>query len=166
MKSFTAPVVARCREENGLNEVSDLRCGRGERLVNRKDSRPSFMCGDLGVSVVGKVQGVGGREPGIEVEQGSSPGPAGDPRSPKAKQIWVRWEGRSRAVDLSRHMREKMKDWLGVDTEEGLYLICGGRRVQWDNLEEVQEERVVEIMAETRGGTGNKKKVKEGKISS
>ena len=161
-----APVVARCSEENGLDEVSDLVCGRGDRSVSRKDSRPRFMCGDFGVSVVGKVQGVGGREPGIEVEQGSSPGPAGDPRSPKAKQIWVRWEGRSRAVDLSRHMREEIKDWLGVETEEGLYLICGGRRVQWDNLEEVQEERVIEVMAEIRGGMGNKKKVKKGKNSS
>ena len=74
-----APVVARRSKENKLNEVSDLRCGRGERSVNRKDSRPRFMCGDFGVSVVGKVQGVGSWEPGIEVEQGSGPGPAGDP---------------------------------------------------------------------------------------
>ena len=45
-------------------------------------------------------------------------------------------------------------------------MICGGRRVQWDNLEEVQEERVIEVMAEMRGGMGNKKKVKKGKNSS
>ena len=77
-----------------------------------------------------------------------------------------RWEGRSQAVDLSRYIKEEIKDWLGVETEEGLYLICGGRRVQWDELEEMQEERVIEVMVEMRGGMGNKKKVKKGKNSS
>ena len=52
-----APVVARRGEEDELHEVSDKRCGRGERSVNRKDSRPRFMCGDLVVSVVGLEAG-------------------------------------------------------------------------------------------------------------
>ena len=53
-----APVVARRSKENKLNEVSDLRCGRGERSVNRKDSRPRFMCGDLGSVLLVKSKGL------------------------------------------------------------------------------------------------------------
>ena len=47
--------------------------------------------------------------------------------------------------------------------EKGLYLVCDGRRVQWDDFEEIREEKVVEVMAEMRGGMGNKKKARKGK---
>ena len=90
--------------------------------MNRRDVRPRFMCGDLGVSVVGKVHGFGSWEPVVEVEHGSSPGPASDPRNPRARQIWVRWKGRSRAVDLSRRMKEEIQDWLGVETRRRIVL--------------------------------------------
>ena len=72
-------------------------------------------------SVGGKVLGAGGWEPEVEVEQESSPGPAGDPRSPKAKHVWVRCGGRNQAVDLNKHMKEEIKNWLVVETEKGLY---------------------------------------------
>ena len=52
--------------------------------------------GDLGR----QGPGVGGQVHVIEVSQGSSPELAEKRRSPPAKQIWVKWEGRSRAVDL------------------------------------------------------------------
>ena len=53
-----------------------------------------------------------GREPEVEVEQESNPGLAGDPRSPRAKKVWIRWGGRNQAVDLNT--REEIKNWLGV----------------------------------------------------
>ena len=38
--------------------------------------------------------------------------------------------------------------------------------MRWDDLEEMQEGRVVEVKAERRGGMGNKKKVSKGKKQS
>ena len=81
--------MAQTCEKDWLN-VSKLRNGRGERVVKGKDPRCRFICECFGASVGGKVQGAGGQEPEVEVEPESSPGPAGDPRSPKAKQVWVR----------------------------------------------------------------------------
>ena len=92
----------------------------------------------------------------IEVSQGSSPEPAGKPRSPLAEQIFLMWGGRSRAVDLGWQMGKEIKRWLGVETEKGLYMVCDGRRVQWRDLEETEEGKVVEVMVELRGGMGKK----------
>ena len=124
-------------------------------------------CGDLGVDVVWRIQVAGDQELGVvEVGQKSSPGPDGDPRSPRAKQSWVRWGGRSRAVDLNEHTKEETKSWIGMETEKGLFVICNGRKVRWDDLEEMQEGRVVEVKAEMRGGMGNRKKMRKGKNQS
>ena len=35
--------------------------------------------------------------------------------------------------------------------------------MRWDDMEEMQERKVVEVMAEMRGGMGNKKKTRKGK---
>ena len=161
-----APVVVQCGVKNGFDEVSDLKRRRGERLVSGKDSRHRSVCRGFGVDVVGRIQVAGDQEPGVEVGQKSSLGPDGDPRSPKAKQIWVRWGARSRAVDLNEHTKEEIKRWMGMKTEKGLYLICNGRKVRWDDLEEMQEGRVVEVKAEMSGGMGNKKKARKGKNQS
>ena len=104
-----------------------------------------------------------GREPEVEVEQESSPGLAEDPRSPRAKQVWIRWRGRNQAVDLSKNTREEIKNWLGCRVRERIVLVLDGKRVRWDDLEEMQEGKVVEVMAEMRGGMGNKKKTRKGK---
>ena len=67
---------------------------------------------------------------------------------------------------MNEHTKEEIKSWIGMETEKGLYLICNGRKVRWDDLEEMQEGRVVEVKAEMRGGMGNKKKMRKGKNQS
>ena len=48
-------------------------------------------------------------------------------------------------------MREEIEGWLGVESQQGLYLVCDGRRMRWEELEGVQEGKVVEVMAGMRG---------------
>ena len=79
------------------------------------------------------------------------------PRGTQAKQILVKWEGRSRAVDLDRQMGEEIKRWLGVESEKGLYMVCDGKRIQWRDLEKTEEGKMVEVMMEMKGGMGKKK---------
>ena len=54
-------------------------------------------------------------------------------------------------------MGKEIKRWSGVETEKGLYMVCDGRTVQWRDLEETEEGKVVEVMVELRGGMGKKK---------
>ena len=39
---------------------------------------------------------------------------------------------------MGRHMKEEIVNWLVVETEEGLFLICGGRRV--DDLKKCKKK--------------------------
>ena len=114
---------------------------------------------------MGPGQGVHDRRPGVEVSQESSPGPVGELRSPRAKQIWVKWEGGSKAVDVGGQMREEIENWVGAKIGRGLYMVCDGRRAQWGHLVEIQEQKVVEIMAEMSGGMGQQEEDEEGKES-
>ena len=76
-----------------------------------------------------------------------------------AKQIWLRFEGRSRLKDIREEeigkLREsRREDGLGKDTE--LYMMSEGRRIDWGGLGDVQAGRVVEVGLMMRGG-GKKK---------
>ena len=67
---------------------------------------------------------------------------------------------------MNKHMKKEINNWLVVETEKGVYLVCDGKRVQWDDIEGVQEEKVVEVMAEMRAGMGDKKMARKGKTPS
>ena len=152
-KVADVPVSGERREKGWLDGVSDqdLRRKR-ERSVSGKSPRSKIVCGNSGAGVVEEFQGVSVRGPESGVSQEPGPGRAEDPRSPLARQVWVKWGGHCKAVDSGRHMREEIECWLGVESEQGLYLVCDGRRMRWEELEGVQEWKVVEVMAGMRGG--------------
>ena len=63
-------------------------------------------------------------------------------------------------MDLGRHMEKEIKRWLGVGTEKGPYMVCDGRRIQWRDLEEIEEGKMVEVVTEMKGGMSKKKSKK------
>ena len=83
-----------------------------------------------------------------------------------AKQLWMRFEGRSRIIEIGEEeeiweteKRVRGKMGLGRDTE--LYVMSEGRRVDWEGLGRIQAGRTVEMGLVTRGG-GRKRKTKNG----
>ena len=46
-------------------------------------------------------------------------------------------------------MMEEIENWVGATIERVLYMVCDGRTVQWGDLVKIQEQKVVEIMADT-----------------
>ena len=71
-------------------------------------------------------------------DQETSRDTAGSPRNARAKQVWMRWEGRSRAMELEEQTEEvlerRVRRRLNVETEAGLYMTCDGRRLTWREL--------------------------------
>ena len=121
-----APVVVQGGVQNGLDEASDLKRRRRERLESGKDSRHRSVCGGLGFDVVGRIQVARDQEPGVEVGQKSSPG---DPRSPESKangsggrtksgrRLERTYEGRDQELD-GNGVRER-KDCTDLQWQEG-----------------------------------------------
>ena len=70
--------------------------------------------------------------PGTSGEQETSQDTAGSPRKARVKQVWMRWEGRSNAMDLEKETEEvfkrKVRRRSDVEAEAGLYM----RRVEID----------------------------------
>ena len=63
-------------------------------------------------------------------------------------------------MDFGRQICKEIKRWLGVE-REGVVFVCDGRRIQWRDLEETEEGKMVEVMMEMKEGMGEKKSRKK-----
>ena len=88
----------------------------GEQVMSVKDPGPRFdhwNPWEGGSDLARQGHGVSGHGQVIGVSQESGPELAWKPRSPPAKQIWVKWEGRSRAVDFGGQMGKRDQEMVG-----------------------------------------------------
>ena len=85
----------------------------------------------------------------------------GSPRSPQARQVWLKMDGKVKAVELreetEKEMEEKVRRWMRVEKETGLYVICEGRRLSWRALAGLRDGKMAEVMIELKGGMSKKK---------
>ena len=86
---------------------------------------------------------------GTSGDQETSQDIAGSPRKARAKQVWMRWEGRSKAMDLEREIEEVVKRKVrrpsDVEAEAGLYMICDGWKLTCRELAEIEEGKTVVV---------------------
>ena len=80
----------------------------------------------------------------------------GSPRSPLARQVWLKMDGKVKAVELreetEKEMEEKVRIWMRVEKGTGLYVICEGRRLSWRELAGLRDGKMAEVMIELKGG--------------
>ena len=85
----------------------------------------------------------------------------GSPRSPRARQVWLKMDGKVKAVELryesAREMEEKVRNWMRVEERMGLYVVSEGRRLSWKELAGLGDGKMAEVMIELKGGTSKKK---------
>ena len=75
----------------------------------------------------------------------------GSPRNPRARQVWLKMNGKVKAVELrdesAREIEERVRRWMRVEGGMDLYVVSEGRRLSWEGLAEeqqaVQESRMV-----------------------
>ena len=75
----------------------------------------------------------------------------GSPRSPQARQVWLKMDGKVKAVELrdetEKEMEEKVRRWMREEGM-GLYVICEGRRLSWRELAGLRDGKMAEVMIE------------------
>ena len=78
----------------------------------------------------------------------------GSPRSPRARQVWLKMDGKVKAVELKdeteKEMEEKVRRWMRVEEGMGLCVICEGRRLSWRELAGLRDGKMAEIMIELK----------------
>ena len=78
----------------------------------------------------------------------------GSPRSPQARQVWLKMDGKVKVVDLreetEKEMEEKVMRWMRVEKGTGLYVICEGRRLSWRELAGLRDGKTAEVMIELK----------------
>ena len=88
----------------------------------------------------------------------------GSPRNPQARQVWLKLDGKVKAVELrhetGKEMEEKVRRWMRVEKGMGLYVICEGRRLSWRELAGLRDGKMAEIMIELKGGMSMKRNKK------
>ena len=88
----------------------------------------------------------------------------GSPQSPRARQVWLKMDGKVKAVELrhetAKEMEEKVRRWMRVEEGTGLYVSSEGRRLSWRELAGLKDGKMAEIMIELKGGTSKKKNKK------
>ena len=79
-----------------------------------------------------------------------------------ARQIWYRFEGRSRPAEVrpgrEREAEENAKKVLGFTSEDQIYLVVGGKVVSWEEVTKMEEDVTVEVTCAMRGGGRKKRK--------
>ena len=93
--------------------------------------------------------------PGSESRQFS--GEINRPRQSKQRQVWVRFEGQTKAVDVGgteEEVRKRIQTAIGGAREEEIYLTSQGRRETWKSVAAMENGRVVEVTVRMRGGMG------------
>ena len=85
----------------------------------------------------------------------------GSPRNPRARQVWLKMNGKVKAVDLkdesAREIEERIRRWMRVKEGMGLYVVSEGRRLSWEGLAGLDDGKTAEVMIELKGGMSKKK---------
>ena len=85
----------------------------------------------------------------------------GSPRNPRARQVWLKMNGKVKAVDLkdesAREIEERIRRWMRVKEGMGLYVVSEGRRLSWEGLAGLDDGKMAEVMIELKGGMSKKK---------
>ena len=77
-----------------------------------------------------------------------------DPRSTRARQVWLKMD--EQGSEIGRGDREGIgREGEGMD--EGVYIICEGRRLRWRELARLEEGKTAEVLVELKGGAGKKR---------
>ena len=145
-----------------IDQSVELQCAReGGQLVNRRkiESRKGFSGDEAGETAriqESRSQEIGvrkGPEPKWNIER--------SPQSSQVRQIWLTMDRKTRVVDLGEEtgeeMEQKVRRWMRVEREIGLYVICEGKRLSWEELSELRDGKTAEVMMEFKGGMGRKK---------
>ena len=65
---------------------------------------------------------------------------------------------KTRVVDLGEEtgeeIEEKVRRWMKVERDTGLYVICEGKRLSWGELSGLRDGKTAEVMVEWKGGMG------------
>ena len=78
--------------------------------------------------------------------------------------MWVRFEGRTKAVDLGdteEEMRKRVQTAIGGAREEEMYVTSQGRRKTWESVAAIEDGRVIEVTVKMRGGMGKRRNTKD-----
>ena len=76
-----------------------------------------------------------------------------------AKQIWVRFEGKTRAIDIwgqDSEIEEEIREKMRIEKRWDIYMTNEGKVIGWRDFEEIRDGEMVEIGLRMRGG-GKKK---------
>ena len=100
--------------------------------------------------------------PGSKSRQFS--GETNRPGQSKQRQVWVRFEGQTKAVDVGgteEEVRKRIQTAIGGAREEEMYMTSQGRRETWESVAAMENGRVVEVTVKMRGGMGKKRNKKD-----
>ena len=82
-----------------------------------------------------------------------------------AKQIWFRFEGKTRAIDIwgqDSEIEEEIREKMRIEKRWDIYMTNEGKVVGWRDLEEIRDGRMVEIGLRMRSGGKKKKGTRRG----
>ena len=82
-----------------------------------------------------------------------------------AKQIWFKFEGKTRAIDIwgrDSEIEEEIREKMRIDKTSDFYMRNEGKVVGWRDLEEIRDGGMVEIGLRMRGGGKKKKGMRSG----
>ena len=86
------------------------------------------------------------------------------PGQSKQRHVWVRFEGRTKAVDLGcteEEMIKRIQTAIGGAREEEMYVTSQGRRKTWESVAAMEDGRVIEVTVKMSGGMGKKRSKKD-----
>ena len=89
------------------------------------------------------------------------------PEQSKQRQVSVRFEGRTKAVDVGgteEEVRKRIQTAVGGAREEEMYVTSQGRKETWESVAAMENGRVVEVTVKMRGGMGKKRNKKNSNL--
>ena len=85
------------------------------------------------------------------------------PEQSKQRQVWVRFEEQTKAVDVGsteEETRKRIQTSIGGSREEEMYVTSQGRKETWESVAAMENGRVIEVIVKIRGGMGKKRNTK------
>ena len=145
-----------------VDQSFELRFAReGGQLVDRRqvESWKGFPAGETGEMGIVGIEETGNQVFCVRTGPGARWNTKGSPQSSQARQVWLKMDGKTEAVDLGEEtgeeLEEKVRRWMKVEKGMGLYVICERRRLFWEGFGGVG--KTAEVMVELRVGMGKNK---------
>ena len=152
--------VAELEEEETVEVIVAMRRGGKRKKKGPWVSDSERGNGEENTESSGKLAGRAGTD-----ENEAERGKPGDTATAAAKQVWFRFEGKTRLVDIwgrdleiEKEAREKMR--LGKDLD--IYMTSEGRMIGWKDLEEIRDGEMIEVGLRMKGGGKKNKGTKSG----